>query len=149
MHQIRISLSDSISSAIIEDFENQVVRGDADADSVVSLVKLQLSDFRNIQHASPRCLPAPHPGRGATAAARPACWKPFHYLGLGRSFRTHLTGRVIRQASGPLPCLPQCELEGRQVPIGLAAKDKGRTQLKIAGAQAQRLADLAELLPGS
>lgn len=70
-----------------------------------------------------------------------------HYLGLGRSFRTHLTGRVIRQGERAFTLFAQCELEGRQVPIGLAKDKSGETQLKIAGAQAQRLADLAELLP--
>jgi DNA replication and repair protein RecF len=113
----------------------------------VSLVKLQLSDFRNIQQASLKLSPGLNILVGRNGSGKTSVLEAIHYLGLGRSFRTHLTGRVIRQGERAFTLFAQCELEGRQVPIGLAKDKSGETQLKIAGTQAQRLADLAELLP--
>lgn len=113
----------------------------------MSLVKLQLSDFRNIQQASLALSPGLNILVGCNGSGKTSVLEAIHYLGLGRSFRTHLTGRVIRQGERAFTLFAQCELDGRQVPIGLAKDKSGETQLKIAGAQAQRLADLAELLP--
>ena len=113
----------------------------------MSLVKLQLNDFRNIQQASLQLSPGLNILVGNNGSGKTSVLEAIHYLGLGRSFRTHLTGRVVRQGEKGFVLFAQCELEGRTVPIGLAKEKNGDTQLKIAGAQAQRLADLAELLP--
>ena len=63
----------------------------------MSLVKLQLSDFRNIQHASLALSPGLNILVGCNGSGKTSVLEAIHYLGLGRSFRTHLTGRVIRQ----------------------------------------------------
>ncbi len=78
----------------------------------MSLVKLQLSDFRNIQQASLALSPGLNILVGCNGSGKTSVLEAIHYLGLGRSFRTHLTGRVIRQGRGRLPCLPSANWMG-------------------------------------
>ena len=84
-----------------------------------------------------RCLPASISWSGATAAARPACWKP-SLLGLGRSFRTNGDRAGHPPERAGLTCLPSAGWKASGAHPGLPGQ-RGETQLKIAGAQAQRL----------
>lgn len=72
-----------------------------------------------------------------------------HYLGHGRSFRSHLTGRVIRHEQSELFVHGRVQGEGTQLPqpVGINKKRDGTTEVKIAGEGNQKLAQLAQILP--
>ncbi|MGL5949106.1 MAG: DNA replication/repair protein RecF [Aeromonas sp.] len=113
----------------------------------MSLHTLQLHDFRNIQHAALQFGPGLNILTGKNGSGKTSVLEAIHYLGLGRSFRTHLTGRVIRQGEKAFTLFAQTEIDGQSIPLGLCKEKNGDTQLKIAGNPAQRLSELAQLLP--
>ncbi|QFI56336.1 DNA replication/repair protein RecF [Aeromonas simiae] len=113
----------------------------------MTLLRLQLSQFRNIEQASLELSPGLNVLVGRNGSGKTSVLEAIHYLGLGRSFRTHLTGRVIRQGEKAFTLFARMEQEGRAVPVGLAKEKSGETQLRINGAPAKALAELAELMP--
>jgi DNA replication and repair protein RecF len=70
-----------------------------------------------------------------------------HYLSVGRSFRTHLTNRVIMQGEKEFTLFAQLEQDQQMTSIGLQKDRHGDTQLKIGGKNADKLSQLASLLP--
>ena len=114
----------------------------------MALLKLQIRDFRNIQLAELS------PGQGlnvllgCNGSGKTSVLEAIHYLGLGRSFRTHLTSRVIGHGEKAFTLFAQVESEPHSmVPVGLSKSRTGETQLRLAGRPAERLAQLAEVLP--
>ncbi|SIR12279.1 DNA replication and repair protein RecF [Aeromonas sp. RU39B] len=113
----------------------------------MTLHKLQVSQFRNIEQASLELSPGLNVLVGRNGSGKTSVLEAIHYLGLGRSFRTHLTGRVIRQGEKAFTLFARMEHDGRSIPVGLSKDKGGETQLKIDGVPAKALAELAELLP--
>lgn len=114
----------------------------------MALLRLQIHDFRNIQQAELL------PGRGLNVllgrngSGKTSLLEAIHYLGLGRSFRTHLTNRVIAHEAKEFTLFAQIELaQHGVVPLGLSKNRNGESQLKVSGRVAERLAQLAELVP--
>ncbi len=114
----------------------------------MALLRLQIHDFRNIQQAELL------PGRGLNVllgrngSGKTSLLEAIHYLGLGRSFRTHLANRVITHGEKAFTLFAQIATsEQPLVPLGLSRSRTGESQLKIDGKPAERLAQLAELLP--
>ncbi|MGL5286889.1 MAG: AAA family ATPase, partial [Aeromonas sp.] len=58
----------------------------------MTLHKLQVSQFRNIEQASLELSPGLNVLVGRNGSGKTSVLEAIHYLGLGRSFRTHLTG---------------------------------------------------------
>ena len=66
---------------------------------------------------------------------------------MGRSFRTHLGNRVIAHGDKAFTLFAQVEQHGQPVALGLQKSRTGDTLLKIGGRPAEKLAQLAEILP--
>lgn len=113
----------------------------------MALLNLQLKDFRNIRHA--RLVPAPGINLlvGPNGSGKTSILEAIHYLGFGRSFRTHLTGRVILQGEQSFTLFARVAREPESLPVGLSKTRGGGTRLKVGGRIADRLADLAHILP--
>ncbi|GGB52409.1 DNA replication and repair protein RecF [Oceanisphaera marina] len=113
----------------------------------MALLNLQLKDFRNIPHG--RLIPTAGINVliGANGSGKTSILEAIHYLGVGRSFRTHLTGRVIHQGESAFTLFARIQREGDSLPIGLSKTRGGDTRLKVGGRAAERLADLAHILP--
>ena len=111
------------------------------------LHKLQIQHFRNLGQAE--LYPS---GRmnlllGHNGSGKSSVLEAIHYLGLGRSFRTHLTNRVIMHGEKDFTIFSQLQRDDGLINIGLQKDRQGNTQLKIDGKNADRLAQLASLLP--
>ena len=113
----------------------------------MALLNLQLKDFRNIAHG--RLVPTPGINvlLGENGSGKTSILEAIHYLGVGRSFRTHLTGRVILQGQSSFTLFARAQQDELGLPIGLSKTRSGATRLKIGGRTAQRLSDLAHILP--
>ncbi|WP_116475512.1 DNA replication/repair protein RecF [Zobellella maritima] len=113
----------------------------------MSLVNLQLKDFRNIQHARLTPCSGLNLLVGANGSGKSSILEAIHYLGFGRSFRTHLTSRVIGQGEQAFTLFARLQLGADSLPVGLSKTRGGDTRLKIGGRKAERLAELADILP--
>lgn len=113
----------------------------------MALLNLQLKDFRNIAHG--RLVPSTGINVlvGANGSGKTSILEAIHYLGVGRSFRTHLTGRVIHQGEAAFTLFARIAQGDDSLPIGLSKTRGGGTRLKVGGRAAERLADLAHILP--
>ncbi|HIF9185638.1 TPA: DNA replication/repair protein RecF [Photobacterium damselae] len=115
----------------------------------MALTRLIVKDFRNIANCDLELSPSFNFLIGANGSGKTSVLEAVHYLGHGRSFRSHLTGRVIRHEQSELFVHGRVQGEGTQLPqpVGINKKRDGTTEVKIAGEGNQKLAQLAQILP--
>ncbi|WP_028116965.1 DNA replication/repair protein RecF [Ferrimonas senticii] len=106
---------------------------------------LQLANFRNIQAG--RVSPAAGLNLiyGANGSGKTSVLEAIWFLSVGRSFRSHLTQRVIQHQQPHFTLFSQLSSGDR---IGIQRERSGdHHQLRVNGEPAKRLAELAALLP--
>ncbi|CAM3072575.1 DNA replication/repair protein RecF [Moritella viscosa] len=116
----------------------------------MGLVKLNITDFRNIKQVSMQPGVGVNIILGENGSGKSSVLEAIHYLGLGRSFRTHLTSRVVKHGEKDFTLFSHCQqrLNDEQITtIGLKKSKNSDTELKIAGQKAERLAELPGILP--
>jgi DNA replication and repair protein RecF len=112
------------------------------------LTGLEIRDVRSLERASL----APAPGFnilvGANGAGKTAILEAIHILATGRSFAATRTARLIRTGGGPLRVTGQIRSEhGGTHRVGLERASTGPARMRMDGAPAQRVAELARQLP--
>ena len=75
----------------------------------MGLVKLNLTDFRNIKQASMQPAAGVNIILGENGSGKSSVLEAIHYLGLGRSFRTHLTSRGVQHGEKDFTLFSQCQ----------------------------------------
>lgn len=108
------------------------------------LTSLQVNNFRNLTDVKLECTPTCNLFYGANGSGKTSLLEAIYYLGLGRSFRTHLLSRVIKHNSD------QFTLFGVAHPgvgIGVERARNGRVKMRIAGQDVTSRAECAQLLP--
>lgn len=85
---------------------------------------------------------AGHNGSGKTSFL-----EAIHLLATGRSFRTHLTSRIIQAEQPLLQLHAKIDQPLGHIPVGMAKHRDGHTQVKVSGETAQSIISIAELLP--
>ncbi|WP_028865003.1 DNA replication/repair protein RecF [Psychromonas aquimarina] len=113
----------------------------------MSLAKLAIHQFRNINSAELNFNRKINLIVGANGSGKTSLLEAIHFLGLGRSFRTHLTNRVIAHDHKEFILYSEFNNEGMSVPVGLQKSKTGDTLLKINGSHAKKLAALTQYLP--
>jgi DNA replication and repair protein RecF len=114
----------------------------------MALTRLLVQDFRNIAQCDIALASGFNFLVGANGSGKTSVLEAIHYLGHGRSFRSHLTSRVIRHEQ------QQLFIHGRvtdnnnlTLPLGISKQRDGTTEVKIGGEGGQKLAQLAQILP--
>ncbi|MEJ2766808.1 DNA replication/repair protein RecF [Photobacterium sp. MCCC 1A19761] len=112
------------------------------------LTRLMVKDFRNIEDCDLSLSPGFNFLVGANGSGKTSVLEAVHYLGHGRSFRSHLTSRVIRHEQPELFVHGRMQTAaGLELPLGIGKKRDGTTEVKIGGEGGQKLAQLAQILP--
>ncbi|WP_413113691.1 DNA replication/repair protein RecF [Thaumasiovibrio sp. DFM-14] len=112
------------------------------------LERLIIKDFRNLADCDLTLSRSFNYLIGTNGSGKTSLLEAVHFLGHGRSFRSHLTKRVIRYEQ------PALFVHGRiaaadttVLPVGISKSRDGETDVKIAGQANQKLAQLAQVLP--
>ncbi|WP_298444579.1 DNA replication/repair protein RecF [uncultured Ferrimonas sp.] len=108
------------------------------------LTKLQLAHFRNVQAASVSPAGGLNLIYGANGSGKTSVLEAIWFLSVGRSFRSHLSQRVIQHNQPHFTLFAQLGSDDR---IGLQRERGGDHQVRINGEPAKRLAELASMLP--
>ncbi|GIU05665.1 DNA replication/repair protein RecF [Shewanella glacialipiscicola] len=113
----------------------------------MSLTRLNIEAFRNIQSA--QLMPAPGINLiyGQNGSGKTSILEAIYFLGMGRSFRSHLSQRVINNDDDKLTLFATLNLVRGDSKIGLRRFRSGETEVKIDGEKVKRLSTLAETLP--
>ncbi|MGF1701893.1 DNA replication/repair protein RecF [Photobacterium makurazakiensis] len=114
----------------------------------MALTRLIVKDFRNIEACDLSLSASFNFLVGANGSGKTSVLEAIHFLGHGRSFRSHLTGRVIRHEQQELFVHGRLQSDSAfELPVGINKKRDGTTELKIGGETSQKLAQLARILP--
>jgi len=113
----------------------------------MSLKKLSINQFRNINTADLAFNSKINLFVGANGSGKTSLLEAIHFLGLGRSFRTHLNNRVINYDQKEFTLYGEINNDNLTTPIGLQKSRSGETILKINGTQGNKLASLTQYFP--
>ena len=112
------------------------------------LNRLVIQQFRNIEACDIELSTGFNFLIGPNGSGKTSVLEAIYMLGHGRSFKSSLTGRVIKNECDEL------FVHGRflnsdqfELPIGINKQRDGTTEVKISGQSGQKLAQLAQILP--
>ncbi|WP_094752693.1 DNA replication/repair protein RecF [Psychromonas sp. CD1] len=109
--------------------------------------KLIIHDFRNIQRAHLHFNKKINVITGLNGSGKTALLEAIYFLGLGRSFRSHLTNRIIAHEEVEFILFAEIEHQNLQTSIGLKKTRKGQSVLKINSCITTKLSALTLYLP--
>lgn len=84
---------------------------------------------------------------GSNGGGKTSVLEAIYYLGHGRSFRSHLTGRVIRHQQDCFVVHGRIQVGDYLLPVGLRKNRDGTSEVKIGHEKGQKLIQLVEVLP--
>jgi len=113
----------------------------------MSLIRLNIDSFRNIQLAQLSPSEGINLIYGQNGSGKTSILEAIYFLGMGRSFRSHLSQRVINNDQDKLTLFATLNLPRGDSKIGLRRFRSGETEVKIDGEKVKRLSTLAETLP--
>ncbi len=112
------------------------------------LERLIIKDFRNLADCDLSLSNGFNYLIGDNGSGKTSVLEAIHYLGHGRSFRSHLIKRVIRHEQPALFVHGRVEqTSSSPLPIGISKHRDGTAEVKIAGQSNRKLAQLAQILP--
>ncbi len=115
----------------------------------MSLQKLVIDNFRNLEHV--RLEPALHLNlvTGANASGKTSLLEAIHYLAMARSFRTNKPSSIIRYGAPSLQVVATVHRETTDTTthIGIERQRSGDLTLRVGGQDARSRAEIIEWLP--
>ncbi|MCL1148107.1 DNA replication/repair protein RecF [Shewanella sp. 10N.261.52.F9] len=113
----------------------------------MSLNRLHIESFRNITSAKLEPSDGLNLIYGHNGSGKTSILEAIYFLGMGRSFRSHLSQRVINNDSDALTLFANMQSGEELSKIGLRRFRSGDIEVKINGDKVKRLSTLAETLP--
>ncbi|QIR13073.1 DNA replication/repair protein RecF [Shewanella aestuarii] len=113
----------------------------------MSLRRITISSFRNILSANLSTGGGLNLIYGQNGSGKTSILEAIFFLGMGRSFRSHLSQRVINTDADNLTLFAQLLDGEEQTKIGLRRHRSGDIEVKINGDKVKKLSILAEALP--
>ena len=111
------------------------------------LSRLIIQNFRNLQSVDLEPSPSFNFIVGANGSGKTSLLEAIFYLGHGRSFKSHVSQRVIHHEADDFVLHGRLEEAQHSWSVGIQKKRSGDTTLKINGEDGNKIADLAHLLP--
>lgn len=116
----------------------------------MSLKSLQITNFRNLKHVELELHPRCNLFYGPNGSGKTSVLEAIHYLGLGRSFRSHILKRLINYDTSKFSIFGKIisNESSTLIPAGIerSTLDK-ESQIKINSEAVRSTAELAKLLP--
>ncbi len=115
----------------------------------MTIKSLHITDFRNLATVDlAPCLSGLNIIYGNNGSGKTSLLEAIHYLGSGRSFRSSMATRLIRQTTAKFSIFSQLVSEHeRLLPIGMERELDGTTRLRVAEQEASSMTELAYYLP--
>lgn len=115
----------------------------------MTITSLRITNFRNLATVDlTPCSTGLNIIYGNNGSGKTSLLEAIHYLGLGRSFRSSLSARLIRQETEKFSIFSQLVNESeRHIPIGIERERHGATRLRIAEQDISSMIELASYLP--
>lgn len=113
------------------------------------LTALDVRDLRLIRAAALEPDPAVNLLLGPNASGKTSLLEAIHILATGRSFAASRTARVVRVGAGPLRVVGRVQRDGDGTihRLGIERGISGAARMRVDGGPAERVAELARLLP--
>ncbi len=112
------------------------------------LSRLDVEDVRIIASARLTLDPRLNLVTGANAAGKTSLLEALHVLGTGRPFAAGTVRPVVRLGGGPMRIVGRLRGDdGRERVLGFERSASGRPRVRLDGAEAARVGDLAQALP--
>jgi DNA replication and repair protein RecF len=113
----------------------------------MSLTYLEIQNFRNLT-ANVSLGPSFNILYGKNGSGKTSFLEAIHYLGLARSFRTHLNHRVINHNSDNFSLFAKIQQGEIEIPIGISrSRNNGEGEIRINGKSADSALELAKIFP--
>lgn len=109
--------------------------------------KLIVSNFRNINSETLLFSPKINIISGENGSGKTSLLESICFLGLGRSFRTHLTNRIVHHDKKEFTLYSEVKAKDKITPIGLQKNRNGDVQLKINNEFSKKLSNLIQHIP--
>lgn len=113
----------------------------------MSLLFLNMDNFRNLSQMdlgfSDRC----NIIYGQNGSGKTSIIEAIYYLILGRSFRSHLLGRIIRYGEKEFSLFGKIEQEHGLLNVGIAKSTTASKRIKVAGKNVSSSIEITKLLP--
>lgn len=113
----------------------------------MSLTRLLINDFRNIENADLALSPGFNFLVGPNGSGKTSVLEAIYTLGHGRAFRSLQTGRVIRHEQDAFVLHGRLQNNEHEVAIGLTKDKLGDSTVRIDGTDGHKVAELAQLIP--
>ena len=113
----------------------------------MSITKLIINQFRNIVATTIEPDPGINIFYGQNGSGKTSILEAIYFLGLGRSFRTHLNQRIINQNAEQFLLFAHIQNGNDIVPVGLERSRQGDKKIRINGETVTSLSPLARQLP--
>lgn len=113
----------------------------------MSLSRLIINHFRNLDQVDIDLSPGFNFLIGENGSGKTSLLEAIFYLGHGRSFKSHISNRIIHYDHTHFTLFGQVEEAKHQWSVGLQKNRQGDSALKINGEDGKKIADLAHLLP--
>lgn len=113
----------------------------------MSLTRLLIKDFRNIENADLALSPGFNFLVGANGSGKTSVLEAIYTLGHGRAFRSLKIERVIRHEQGAFVLHGRLQNGERETSVGLTKDRAGDSKVRIDGSDGHKVAELALMMP--